>query len=95
MPDYDNTNTFALFPNKDKKEDKDRDFGGTINIDGKEYWLNGYNRSKGIIGGYVKEKTDRKDDMWPTKQEVPVLGTVEPDGTIQYDDPINLDNIPF
>ena len=28
-------------------------------------------------------------------QEVPVAGTIEDDGTINYDEPINLDDIPF
>jgi hypothetical protein len=40
---YDNTNKGALFSEGDKKTtDTDRDYGGTINIDGTEYWLSAW-----------------------------------------------------
>lgn len=42
MTQFDNTNRFVLFKNKEKRDDKDRDYNGTVNIDGKDYWLNGY-----------------------------------------------------
>src|SRR5262249_46637534 len=43
MPDFDNTNRGVLFNERDKKQtDKDRDYGGRINIDGTEYWLSGW-----------------------------------------------------
>ena len=36
---YDNTNTGALFKNKDKETDKHPDYNGQINVGGEEYWL--------------------------------------------------------
>ena len=36
---YDNTNTGALFKNKDKETDKHPDYNGQINVEGTEYWL--------------------------------------------------------
>ena len=36
---YDNTNTGALFRNKEKKTDKHPDYRGTINVGGAEYYL--------------------------------------------------------
>ena len=61
---YDNSNTFSLFKNTDKKSDKHADYNGTVNIDGVEYWLNGWIRepkSGGakFIGGSVKPKESR------------------------------------
>lgn len=83
MPEYDNTNTFALFPNKEKKDSKDRDFGGYINIDGTEYWLSGYNRNNGVIGGTLKPK-ESLSEKWQDKKVV-----------TDADEPISLDDIPF
>jgi hypothetical protein len=41
--DYDNTNRGALFNERDKKtKDEDRDYGGSINVDGTEYWLSAW-----------------------------------------------------
>lgn len=56
---FDNTNRFVLFKNKDKRDDKDRDYNGTVNINGVDYWLNGYIKQseKGaFISGTIKPK---------------------------------------
>jgi hypothetical protein len=45
MSDYDNTNRGALFKNDRKEDDKDRDYSGTINVGGREYWLSGWVRT--------------------------------------------------
>jgi len=42
MSNYDNTNRGALFRNSRKEKDSHPDYNGTINVDGKEYWLNGW-----------------------------------------------------
>lgn len=99
MPEYDKTNTFALFVNDKKgtvkqngKEDK-RDYTGTINVDGEEYWLDGYKRANGIIGGYVR----KKEYAQGYDNKVPVVGTIE-DGTVNYDNVTDedlLNSIPF
>jgi hypothetical protein len=42
--EYDNTNRGALFRNDDKdpNDNQDRDYAGTLNIEGAEYWLSGW-----------------------------------------------------
>src|SRR5262245_37988684 len=47
MADYDNTNRGALFRNDDKdpSDDRDRDYLGTLNVEGTEYWLSGWVRT--------------------------------------------------
>ena len=42
--DYDNTNRGALFRNDDKdpNDDRDRDYNGTLDVEGTEYWLSGW-----------------------------------------------------
>ena len=42
--EYDNTNRGALWGNDRKETDKHPDFRGSINVDGKEYWLSGWKR---------------------------------------------------
>ena len=39
---FDNTNRGVLFRSKDQKTDKHPAYSGTINIDGKEFWLAGW-----------------------------------------------------
>ena len=39
---FDNTNRGALFRDDKKQSDKDRDYSGSINIEGREYWLSAW-----------------------------------------------------
>ena len=40
---FDNTNRGVLFNERDKKQtDKDCDYGGRINIEGRDYWLSAW-----------------------------------------------------
>ena len=58
---YDNTNTFTLFKNNKKTQDSHADYNGSVNIDGVEYWINGWIREpksggQKFIGGTVRPK---------------------------------------
>jgi hypothetical protein len=45
MTEFDNTNKGVLFNERDKKrDDKDRDYAGSINIEGREFWLSAWIR---------------------------------------------------
>ena len=53
--DYDNTNTGALFGNRNKREGKkDPDLQGKLDIDGTEYWISGWMKT------YEKDGEKRK-----------------------------------
>jgi hypothetical protein len=45
--EYDNRNRGALFRNDDKgsNDDKERDYSGTLDVEGTEYWLSGWVRT--------------------------------------------------
>ena len=59
---YDKTNTFAIFIN-DRKEpgSKQPDRTGTVNIDGVEYFMDGWLGKTGAGVTYMQGKVKRKD----------------------------------
>jgi hypothetical protein len=66
MTDYDNRNRGALFRNDDKdpNDDKERDYSGTLDVEGTEYWLSGWVRTskksgKKYLSLSVKPKQDK------------------------------------
>lgn len=52
---YDNTNSGFMGKNDRKEKDSHPDIKGSINIEGKEYWLSGWKNSKGY-GLKIKPK---------------------------------------
>ena len=44
MPEYDNNLRGVLFPEKEKRSDNSPDYSGSCEIDGKQYWLDGWKR---------------------------------------------------
>src|SRR5262249_44298396 len=63
--DYDNTNRGALFRNDDKdpNDDRDRDYSGTLDVEGTEYWISGWVRTsksgRKFLSLSVKPKQDK------------------------------------
>lgn len=72
----DRTNTGTIAKNTRKTEDKHPDIAGTINVEGKEFWLNGWLRKNSQDGstfyslsvkpkearGYSRDKSNRQID---------------------------------
>lgn len=44
---YDETNRGAIWKNENRQSDKHPHFSGSINIDGKDYWLSGWKKAEG------------------------------------------------
>ena len=66
MTDFDNTNRGALFKNKRKTEAAHADYTGSININGREYWLDARIKKskkdgKKFMAISVKPKTESAD----------------------------------
>ena len=62
MTEYDNTNTFILFVNDKGDNDKRPDRTGTLNVDGVEYYLDGWIKqgAKGpFLSGKIKPKKEQ------------------------------------
>lgn len=65
MPEYDNRNTFTLFVNDKKGNEKAPDRSGTLNVDGVEYYIDGWIRkgkSGQFLSGKIKPKRARAPD---------------------------------
>jgi len=44
MPHYDNTNRGAIWNNQRKESDKHPDFTGSLNVEGKEYYVSAWRK---------------------------------------------------
>ena len=66
MTQYDNTNSGALFANDNRKTDKHPTHTGTINVDGKDYWLSAWVKEskagRRFFSLSVKPKEDQRGD---------------------------------
>ena len=67
MP-FDDSNRGALFREQKEKE-TDRDYSGTINIDGVEYWLSGWVRTSKKGTKYLSLAVKPKDAPIPDKSK--------------------------
>lgn len=89
MSEYDNTNTGILFKNDKDGNEKRPDYKGSINIEGKEYKLSAWIRTKKDGSGkFMSMKAEAKDQQTapPKQKEAEVAPAVEDDDT---------DEIPF
>ena len=83
---YDNTNSGVAFKNKERRNDKDPDLRGTINVDGTDYWLSVWKNTHEEHGVYLKLAVNVKEEKpWPspTQKKAP---TKEAD----FDDDLNF-----
>ena len=82
---YDNTNTGALFKNKDKKGDKHPDYKGSINVAGQELWLSAWLKRDRNGNAYMSLSVQPKGERQPAQR-----------GPVRRDEPADLDDsIPF
>jgi uncharacterized protein (DUF736 family) len=90
MAEYDNNMRGVLFQN-DKAKDTQPDYKGSCEIDGKEYWLSGWKKLSKDNKPFLSLAIQEKEFVTDT---VPIVGTIE-NGNVSYDEPINLQDIPF
>ena len=60
MTQYDNTNRGTLFTNDRKTSDKHPDLKGSINVEGKEFWVSGWFKT-GKSGGFTSLSVTPKE----------------------------------
>jgi len=91
MSKYDKTNTFVLFPVDDLKTDKHPNLSGTLNIDGVEYFIDGWSNVSQAGRKYISGKVKRKE-----KQAGPYepRASRKPESQQNYE-PLSDEDIPF
>jgi hypothetical protein len=60
MADFDNTNRGVLFINDRRTSEKHPDYKGSINVDGKEFWLSAWMKT-GAKGEFISLSIESKD----------------------------------
>lgn len=61
--EYDNTNRGALFNNDRKEKETHPDFTGSINVDGKEFWIKGWKKTSKAGNRFLSLSVDPKEDQ--------------------------------
>ena len=59
---YDNTNSGALFKAKERATDKHPEYTGSINVDGREYWMAGWVNASKSGQKYISLKVTLKEE---------------------------------
>ena len=100
MSDYDNTNTGVLFTNKKKTSNKAPDLKGSVNVNGKEFWMSGWFTFKKTDGEkYIslrleaKEETPARTGNYNNSNDDPFSGMGGSVNTSASD--VDDDEIPF
>ena len=85
MPDFDNTNRGGIWKNDRKETDSHPDFTGNINVEGVDYFLNGWRRKEGANpkSAAMSFSVKRKDKQGAGKpiQDKPATADDFPDDT--------------
>ena len=73
MAEFDNTNRATIFINEKKENEKHPDWSGTLNVEGKEYWISGWKKvSKGgkpFLSLSIREKQEQtRQSSQPTRK---------------------------
>lgn len=88
---YDETNRGAIWKNENRQSDKHPHFSGSINIDGKDYWLSGWKKAEGasdrapLVSFSVRPKDEnpsqgyQKQASAPAPQAAPAVDDFEDD----------------
>lgn len=89
MTDFDNTDKGALFKNKDKTEQTAHfsDYHGTINVNGKEYWINAWLKKSKKNVSYMSLAVSPKEKATGQSQHQKPERETGPDGFEDSDIP--------
>ena len=86
---YDNTNRGALFINNRRTTDKHPNMTGSINVDGREYWISGWTKFKSSSGEKflslsVTPKEQQTQRGEPTGSAVDGMDRMPGDGDVPF-----------
>lgn len=61
--EYDNSNRGTLFKNEKKSEEKHPDMNGSINVDGKDYWISGWKKTSKAGTAFLSLSVRAKEEQ--------------------------------
>lgn len=67
--EYDNTNGGALFPNDKKEKETHPDFRGTLNVEGKDFWIKGWKKEAKSGMKFLSLSIQSKEEVKPSTTE--------------------------
>ena len=79
--DYDNTNRGAIFENKKKNKESQPDRTGSLNVDGRDYWISGWLKKSKDGANFLSLSVELKGE--PSHKSTPK----EPDDSFKDDIP--------
>lgn len=82
MSEYDNTNQGAIWGNDRKTEDRQPDFKGNINVEGKEYWVSAWKRRPDAS----PSSPSLKFSLTPKDPPKEIVNTAPGDATVSDDE---------
>ena len=94
MPEYDDTNRGAMFKNDRKETDRHPDMKGTLNVEGREYWVSAWKQTSKAGKGYVSLSIQPKDDQ-PAPKRAGGQDRNAPRPQREDLEPLTDDDIPF
>lgn len=80
MANFDNTNTGAIWGNKDRKTDKHPTHTGSINVEGVEYWVSAWVGDKSKNQPSLSLKIQKKE----SKQSKPAAAPAAIDSDLPF-----------
>jgi uncharacterized protein (DUF736 family) len=92
MPEYDDTNRGAMFKNDRKETDRHPDMKGSLNVEGREYWVSAWKQVSKAGQGYVSLSITPKDDQPSSKPDPQARASRKPEYT---QPPLGDNDIPF
>ena len=66
MAQFDDNNRGAIFKNDNKVKDSDRDYSGSIEIEGRKYWLSGWIKTSKAGQKYLSLSVKPKEEKTST-----------------------------
>ena len=91
MTDFDRTNTGIIGKNQKKEKDTHPDITGSINVEGKEFWLNGWLKKRNDGTGTFYSLSVKPKDQQQSQQQKPAQQAAPAQDSWEDD----LSSIPF
>lgn len=97
MAEYSNTNRGTIAKNDRKTEDNHPDIAGSINVEGRDFWLNGWLKTNSKDGSKFYSLTVKPKEARSSPPSNQIVNRDDPRTSQrgQHDDDLDSDTIPF